>query len=293
MAISDALKNQLLDYQRNEITEYHIYRKLAARVKSPDNRRVLEDIAEEERQHYETWKQYTGEDVGPDRLRIWFYYLVSVILGVTFGVKLMERNEEDAQANYEPLCEELPRAEVTDIIEQETEHEEALLDMLEEQRLRYVGSMVLGLNDALVELTGALAGLTLALQNTRLIALAGAITGIAAAMSMAASEYLSTKASPEENKHPVIASVYTGMAYLVTVLILLLPYLVFADYYAALGLTLVFAVTIIAVFNFYIAVANDEPFLHRFTEMAVLSLSIAGLSFLLGYVLRTVFGVDV
>lgn len=60
-------------------------------------------------------------------------------------------------------------------------------------RLSYMSSVVLGLNDALVEFTGALAGFTLALNEPRLVALTGSITGVAAALSMAASEYLSTK----------------------------------------------------------------------------------------------------
>ena len=42
-------------------------------------------------------------------------------------------------------------------------NESALLQLLDEEKLRYTGSIVLGLNDVLVELTGALAGLTLAL----------------------------------------------------------------------------------------------------------------------------------
>ena len=54
------------------------------------------------------------------------------------------------------------------IAEDEERHEQKLLAILDEERLQYVGSMVLGLNDALVELTGTLAGLTLALQNTKL-----------------------------------------------------------------------------------------------------------------------------
>jgi VIT1/CCC1 family predicted Fe2+/Mn2+ transporter len=157
--------------------------------------------------------------------------------------------------------------------------------------LKYAGSIVLGLNDALVELTGALAGLTLALQNTRLIALTGSITGIAAALSMGASEYLSTK-SEETAKSPLMASIYTGAAYIVTVILLILPYLLLDNYYACLGVTLAVAVTIIALFNYYISVAKDEPFRKRFLEMAGLSLGVAGLSFLVGYLIRSVLGVD-
>ncbi len=121
-----------------------------------------------------------------------FYALVGRVLGITFAVKLMERGEEGAQDNYARMEGVVP--DVGTVAQDEKAHETALLAMLDEERLRYTGSIVLGLNDALVELTGALAGLTLALQNTSLVAMTGAITGIAAALSMAASEYLSTKA---------------------------------------------------------------------------------------------------
>ncbi len=175
---------------------------------------------------------------------------------------------------------------------EESDHENALIQLLDEEMLSYMGSIVLGLNDALVELTGVLAGLTLALQNTKLIALTGLITGIAAALSMGASEYLSTK-SEETVKNPIRASLYTCGAYLVTVLILILPYLVLSNYYLCLGCTLVAAVLIIALFNYYISVTKDVPFKGRFLEMAGLSLGVAGFSFLLGFVLRSFLGIDV
>ncbi len=118
------------------------------------------------------------------------------------------------------------------VMDDEDAHEQQILALLDEEHLRYTGSMVLGLNDALVELTGALAGFTLALQDTRLIALTGSITGIAAALSMAASEYLSTKAEGM-GKDPLKAALYTGIAYILTVLLLIAPYLLFANYYLA------------------------------------------------------------
>jgi VIT1/CCC1 family predicted Fe2+/Mn2+ transporter len=182
--------------------------------------------------------------------------------------------------------------EAATIQQEENEHEMALLGLLDEERLRYTGSMVLGLNDALVELTGALAGLTLALQDTKLIALTGSITGIAAALSMGASEYLSTKAE-DTSKNPFRASIYTGAAYIVTVLILILPYLILENYYVCLAFTLAGAVLVIAVFNYYISVAKDEPFRPRFLEMAGLSLGVAAFSFLIGFVLRNFFNIEV
>jgi hypothetical protein len=129
-----------------------------------------------------------------------------------------------------------------------------------------------------VELTGALAGFTLALQNTRLIALSGLITGIAASLSMAASEYLSTR-SEETRKNPVRAALYTGIAYVLTVSLLILPYLLFQNYYLDLAISLITAVAIIAVFNFYISIARGEPFRRRFVEMAGLRSSLWSAAF--------------
>jgi VIT1/CCC1 family predicted Fe2+/Mn2+ transporter len=290
MTVSGEIRRKLLVFQKNEITEHHIYRKLAGRVRLPENRHILEAIAHDELTHYHKWQTYTQQEVAPDRWRIWKYYWISRLFGFTFSVKLMERGEEDAQDSYEQLREVIPEAKT--IIREENQHEAALLDLLDEERLRYTGSMVLGLNDALVELTGALAGLTLALQDTKLIALTGSITGIAAAFSMGASEYLSTKAE-KTVKNPVRASIYTGTAYLITVLLLILPYLLLGNYYLCLGCTLAAAVLIIALFNYYVSVAKDEPFRSRFLEMAGLSLGVAAFSFLVGFLMRTLLGVDI
>ena len=164
--------------------------------------------------------------------------------------------------------------------------------MIEEEGLEYIGSVVLGLNDALVELTGALAGLTFAFRNTRLIALAGLITGIAASFSMAASEYLSKKTEGGE-KNALKSSIYTGLAYIVTVFLLILPYLIFGHYLVCLAVTIGVAILIIYLFNFYVAVAQDLSFKRRFLEMAGISLGVSLLSFGIGYVIRVVLGVDV
>jgi len=278
------------NFQRIEITEHYIYKRLAKSIKDPDNSKILSQIADDELRHYEDWKKYTQREIKPNMWDVWKYYLISRLFGFTFGIKLMENGEEKAQENYGRLKGKIP--DIDKWIHEEEVHEQRLLEMLDEERLRYAGSVVLGLNDALVELTGALAGLTLALQNVKLIALSGLITGIAASLSMAASEYLSTR-SEETDKHPIRAAVYTGIAYIITVTVLVLPYLLIQNYIIDLIITLAFAVLIIAVFNYYISVAKDEPFRPRFLEMAGLSLGVATFSFIIGYFIRQWLGVDV
>ncbi len=288
--LSEDIRKKVILFQETEITEYHIYKRLAKRIKSVENAKILDQIAEDELRHYNGWKEYTHEDVKPRWFFVWFYYLVSMTFGFTFGVKLMEQGEEKAQANYEAVSKAIPDA--TQYQEEENKHENQLIEMLDEERLQYAGSVVLGLNDALVELTGALAGLTLALQDVKLIALSGLITGIAASLSMAASEYLSTR-SEKTSKHPVRAAVYTGIAYIITVTLLILPYLLFENFYLDLGIALTTAVIIIAVFNYYISVAKGESFRERFVEMAGLSLSVAAFSFVIGYFIRIWLGIEI
>jgi len=290
MPLSADIRRKVIQFQRTEITEYHIYKRLAKRIKSRANAKILDQIAEDELRHYNGWKYYSNEEIHPRWFFVWFYYIVSLVFGFTFGVKLMEQGEEAAQGNYASVAKEIPEA--AKYQHEENMHEEQLINMLDEERLQYAGSVVLGLNDALVELTGALAGLTLALQNVKLIALSGLITGIAASMSMAASEYLSTR-SERTSKHPVRAAIYTGIAYIITVTLLVLPYLFFENYYLDLGIALATAVIIIAVFNYYISVAKGESFRERFVEMAVLSLSVAAFSFVIGYFIRQWLGIEV
>lgn len=274
-------------FQRNEITESIVYERLASIEKDEDNRKTLRQIAAEEMAHYTILQKYTGKEVTPDYKRIARFYFLARVLGITFAIKLMESSEESAHNSYikYPDIPDLQRLALD-----EEEHEKKLIELINEERLEYMGSVVLGLNDALVEFTGALAGFTLALSDSKLIALTGSITGIAAALSMASSEYLSTKSEGDEKKRPVKAAVYTGIAYLITVAALVAPFILISNVIAALGVMLAMALIIIALFNYYYSIARGESFRKRFTEMAVLSFSVAGLSFLIGYALKTFTG---
>ncbi|MCX7985451.1 MAG: VIT1/CCC1 family protein [Bacteroidales bacterium] len=276
-------------FQENEITEYHIYNKLSAIEKNAENKEILKQIALEEKAHYEFWKRYTGEDVSPVHKRIWWYYWIVRLFGLTFGIKLMEKGETKAQDNYNKVLSEIP--EVQTLIDEENAHENRLINLIQEEKLNYIGSIVLGLNDALVELTGALAGLSFALQNTRVIAFAGFITGIAAALSMAAAEFLSQR--HEGAEAPIRSAFYTGSAYITTVILLIAPYLFFSHYLVCLASTIIIALLIILIFNYYISVAKDLPFKKRFAEMAVISVSVSLITFAFSALVKTYFNIDI
>ncbi|WP_321332346.1 VIT1/CCC1 transporter family protein [uncultured Bacteroides sp.] len=289
MSLNKETLKDFIRFQEDEITGSIVYGQLASITKDKENRNILQQISAEEKAHYEILKKHTGRDVAPNRLRIIKYYWLARIFGLTFAIKLLESDEEDAQALY---YEQTEYPDLIRLAKDEENHEHKLIGLINEERLEYMGSVVLGLNDALVEFTGALAGFTLALSNSHLIALTGSITGIAAALSMASSEYLSTKSDKGDDKHPVKAAIYTGIAYIITVVALVAPFILINNVLIALGVMLLMALLIIGLFNYYYAVARGESFKKRFTEMAVLSFSVAAVSFLIGYALKTFTGIE-
>lgn len=289
--MNEQTRNALLAMQRGEITEYHIYNALADREPNLHNAKVLRTIASDELRHYTTLESVTGTPVKPRRFRVQLLALCAWLFGVTFTLRLMEAGESKAQSSYRSLAPEV--SEVAHLDTEEEEHEQTLISLYDDERLTYISSVVLGLNDALVELTGAIAGFTLALREPRLIALVSLVTGISAALSMAASEYLSTKEEQDTQKNPIKASVYTGIAYLGAVFLLVLPFLLLTNTALAVIWTLVNALLIIAVFTFYNSVCRNTSFKRSYLEMAAISMGVALVSFLIGIVVRNVLGVDV
>ncbi|MBS3777921.1 MAG: VIT1/CCC1 transporter family protein [Candidatus Thermoplasmatota archaeon] len=281
------LQKELFQDQQNEIDAYHIYSTLANKTTKKHNKKILNSIAADEQNHYNLIKEYTKTDLKPNKKKIFFYIILARLLGFTFALKLLENAEQKAQDTYKKIGDSFPQ--LKQITRDEEDHERKLINMMNEDRLEYVGSVVLGLNDALVELTGALAGFTFALQNARIIGILGLITGISASLSMGASEYLS--ASHEHHKNAGKAAGYTATAYVVTVFLLILPFMLSSDAFISLVTTLGIAIVIIAMFNYYIAIAKDFSFKKRFMEMAGISLGVAAISFLIGVLVKSTLGV--
>ena len=182
---------RLLALQKMEATEAEVYRRLAMMQSDPVNKAILEGIALEEERHEVFISEMTGRVVSPNRFQVMKQIILARIFGFTFSIMMMESTENNIASEYRDLG-------LDDIAEEEEVHEENMISMLDEERIRYSGSIVLGMSDALIELTGALAGLTFALKDLNLVALAGLVTGIAAAFSMGASEYLSSRAEKRE-----------------------------------------------------------------------------------------------
>ncbi len=164
-------------------------------------------------------------------------------------------------------------------------------EALKSKKEKYAGPIVLGINDAIIELSGALIGLTVALRNNILVASTGIILGIAASLSMAVSEYLS--AEEEGRKKPLKLATYTGLSYLITVLILITPYLFLKNSYTSSIIMLILVLATIGVYTYYISSQKKSSFSKRFFKMAGISLSVAAISFVVGILIRKFTGINV
>lgn len=285
------MDKQIINAQKNEITEHNIYKRLADISKDKENKKILKEISDDELKHYNIWKSITKIDVKPKKFKIYFYVFLAKVFGFSFSLKLMEGGEENAQKFYDRISKKYPIAKT--IEKDELKHERKLINILNDERLNYAGAIVLGLNDALVELTGTLAGLTLAFANSKIIGVTGLIMGIAASMSMAASGYLSSREEESSDLNPIKGAIYTGIAYIITVLLLVAPYFIFDRVFVALGVMLLTTILIIMAYTFYISVAKELKFKRRFLEMALISLGVAVISFGIGFVVKNYLGIEI
>jgi len=277
--------------QQHELTEHYIYLELAQMSTDEENKKILNEIAAQELEHYHFWKSVTGKEGKANQRRIKKYKRLASIFGLSFALRLMEKGEADASAFYESIGNEHPEA--LRIKQDEEDHEQKLIGILNDDRLNYAGAIVLGLNDALVEFTGTLAGLTFAFGNNLIIGSTGLVMGVAASLSMAASGYLASREDDNQETNPITSAIYTGTAYILTVVFLVLPYFLLSSPFIALGIMLATTILIIALYTYYISVAKAISFKTRFVEMALISLGVAVISFGIGILIKNVFGVEV
>lgn len=277
--------------QQNEINDFALYSVLSHRENDPHNKSVYESIALEEKGHYLFWEKITGKTVKPNHLLIKWYILLIILFGTSFVLKLAEKRESDAENFYKSLFETYPDAKK--IYTQEMEHENKLIDMLHDKKLLYAGAIVLGMNDALVELTGTLSGIALAFDKSIVVGITGAIMGIAASMSMAGSSYLEAKENPDEEIAPVVYASYTGISYIATTFFLVLPFFIFTSINISLVSMFIAAFIAIVLYNFYISVAKDQSFSHRTVQMLLITFGVALVSFAIGYGVHHYLGIQI
>lgn len=279
-------------FARNEYRDYIVYKTLAEKERVPEFKKILEELTAQEWADYQFWLKFSKQksfSVSP--LIVWKFILMRKVLGLTFIAKFLEAAERktiDAYNEFLKIVEPELAAQIKKIVEHEEEHEDKFIGQIKEEKVQFIGSIVLGLNDGLIELTGALVGFSFALANPKIVAMSGLITGIAASFSMAASSFMQARYEP--GKNPKKAAFYTGLTYILVVLILAAPFLIFSSIFTALIFLAISIFLIITSASYYTSILFNRKFLRQISEMAVLSIGVAVLTFIIGLIFRSVFG---
>jgi len=281
-----------LKYAENELTEHLVYHELARREKNPLNKALLEKLSAQEKEHADFWHDLAGSDLAlkPERHAVWGTMLLRDILGVTFITKFAEMHEKNSSATYREILPTIPadkQTKLKQIIEDEQSHEQTLIGQLKEKRIAYIGFIVLGLADAIVEITGTHAGFLGVTGSTLIAGVSGVIVGFAAAISMASASYLQAKQDLE--KSPFVSAAATGISYLCSVICLALPYFLIRTMFVAFAVSTSVGILLIAGFTFYGAIVFDRKFWHEFGEAVALMLGTAIATFFVGTLVGKIF----
>lgn len=281
-------------YIIDEYADHQLYRELASREKDPGNKRTLTKLAEHEYEHYLFWKKFEPEYQPVLNPFFWVgFRLMRRICGLTFTVKFLERHEHETIEEYKKVASELSgedKVRLEKIINDENEHEKFFIGQIQETVIKYIGFIALGLADAIVEITGVHAGFLGVTNSTLFAGISGLIVGISAAISMGSAAYLQAKHDPHRSAW--ISAVITGISYILSVIMLAVPYFLTKNMSVAFIFSIFVGMTLIAFLTFYSAVVFDRRFWREFLETVGLMLATAAITFVLGVFLGKAFGLQ-
>ena len=280
------LREVAYESAKDELTEYVTYKRLSELKigTKPTLSKTLLRLAEMEHRHYEFWKKFCPDRaIIVSKVKVALMVFLRLFLGATFTVKLLERGEAGAIKRYQGIAHLVPsedQATFQQVIADERQHEQALVEQLDEPQIKYISFIVLGLGDALVEISGIHAGSLGIYNSTKLAGLAGVIAGAAASVAMASAAYAQAKTGFKGS--PGLSALYTGVSYFVTAVVLATPYFLTGIMLNALIASVVAGIVLIAFTSFYSSVIAGGVFRKDFTEVTSIMLGATVGLYLLG-----------
>ena len=298
-ALTNGLDLAAVAYEaaKDEIIDSVVYKKLS-KMSYPGNEKfkvTLAHLADMEHDHYDFFRKYCPDrNVTASNFMVNFVVMLRVLLGVTFAVRYLERNEASTIRKYReaaPLIPAEDRAKLQQIIADEEEHEREFSEQFQEPHIKYISFIVLGLADALVEIAGIHAGSLGIFNKTELAGLAGIVAGAAASVAMASAAYAQAKAGFKGSA--ALSAVYTGISYFVTAVILATPYFLTQQMLNALLTSLTLAVLLIAFITFFGSVISGSNFRKDFLEITSIMFGATVALYVLGTAIRYFTGITI
>lgn len=280
----------------DEFTDRTLYERLSLSVKNnPSFSEALKQLSTTENRHLEFWQRFVPDAKPRAKMRIIYWVLfLRRVLGLTFIIRYLNRHEAGAVAQYKSVAGLIPeddRKEFDEMLADEVAHEREFSMKIETSAIRYISFVVLGLADALVEITGIHAGSLGIYNKTELAGLAGVVAGAAASLAMASAAFAQAKQGFQGSARR--SAVYTGVSYFITAILLATPYFLTGNMIDALFASLVMAIVIITFTTYYSSVISEKPFFRDFIEILLIMLGVTVALYLFGYFIRIETGITV
>jgi len=276
----------------DEWCDYTLYDRLSKTVEpeSPFSE-VLKKLSATEKGHFEFWRKYVPDEQ-PKLAKLKMYWILFLrrFFGLTFATRYLDRHEEKVVSEYQGLSSLIPESDkeaFEAMVEDERDHEKAFAMKAESSAVRYISFVVLGLADALVEISGIHAGWLGLFEKTEIAGLAGIIAGGAASLAMASAAFAQAKQGFQGSAR--LSAIYTGVSYFITAIILATPYFLTGNMILALSSSLTLAVIILAITTWYSVVIQEKHFLKDFVEILAILFATTILVFGLGIIVSTEF----
>ncbi len=280
----------------DEYSDYALYDRLSKTVDSVSPfAAALQQLSATEHKHYEFWKKYVpDEEPRVATAKVYWVLLLRRIFGLTFASRYLDRHEAKVVEEYKSLANLIPGADrqaFDEMVADEEDHEKAFAQKIESSAITYISFVVLGLADALVEITGIHAGSLGIYARTEIAGLAGVIAGAAASLAMASAAFVQAKQGFKGSAR--LSATYTGVSYFITAVILAAPYFLTANMISALSASLFLAVVILALTTYYSTVISEKPFLRDFAEILGIMFAVTIILYAFGYFVRVETGITV
>ncbi|QQG48482.1 MAG: rubrerythrin family protein [archaeon] len=269
----------------DEYTDSILYERLSRTVsKESPFSEALRQLSATEHRHYEFWKRYApGEEPTVARAKLYWVLFLRRLFGLTFASRYLDRHESNVINDYKGMSQMIPpedRASFEEMVADEQDHEKAFELKIESSAIQYISFVVLGLADALVEITGIHAGSLGIYNRTEYAGLAGVVAGAAASLAMASAAFAQAKQGFKGSAR--LSAIYTGVSYFITAIILATPYFLTPSMIYALSSSMVLAVIIVTLITYYSTVISGKPFLRDFLEIVVIMLAVTVVLYFFG-----------
>lgn len=302
----------------DELFDLSLYREFAKTAKG-EAKKTLEELIPIEEKHLAFWQEFfkvpaARLDFGR-RVRLFVLALVGRFFGEAGIHLVLEAIEVYGVRKYLTLWRQYEGqplgGAVKEILEDELRHEDLVVSRLAERKINpeRIRNIVLGLNDGLVEIVGAVSGFFAAFQNPAAVLVASFTVAVAGAFSMAAGTFSAVSSEREvrnievrkkrflgegENDElpvqPFGSALAVGLSYFLGALVPVLPV-----FWGAANILFPFLAAgfMIAIVSFVLAFLSGMEVKKRIAiNLLILALAI-GVTYIAGTVVQKYWGIEI